>query len=253
MADHYLRKYGIETTLNFELYDTDGASLQTGAAHAAGDTNIMKDEGAEDATDNGFTDEGRGYSIVLTATEMEAARVMVYVVDQTSPKAWIDKVLIIETYGDASAQHAFDLDTATQNVNVSSISNDAITAAAIATGAIDADAIADSAIDAGAIAADAITSAKFAAGAIDAAAIATGAVDADALASDAVDEILDEVFEGTLTVRQGLRIFLAALAGKSSGGGTGTIAFRDNADGKDRISATVDANNNRTAVSLDGS
>lgn len=52
------------------------------------------------------------------------------------------------------------------NVNVSSISNNAITAASIATGAIDADAIADNAIDAGAIATGAITAAKFASGAI---------------------------------------------------------------------------------------
>lgn len=38
---------------------------------------------------NGFVDEGQGYSITLTATEMEGARIVVYVVDQriaTEPK-----------------------------------------------------------------------------------------------------------------------------------------------------------------------
>ena len=90
-------------------------------------------------------------------------------------------------------------------------------------------------------------------GAITAAVIATGAIDADALAADAVDEIWDEVLEGSLTGRQIVRIMLAALAGKSSGGGSSTIKFRDAADTKDRISATVDVNRNRTATTVDGS
>jgi uncharacterized protein (DUF1786 family) len=45
---------------------------------------------------------------------------------------------------------------------------------------------------------------------------------------------------------------LAALAGKASGGGTVTVKFRDHADAKDRITATVDASGNRSAVTLDG-
>jgi len=73
------------------------------------------------------------------------------------------------------------------------------------------------------------------------------------LSSAGVDAILDEVIEGSMTLREALRIYLSALAGKSSGGGTNTITFRDLADSKNRISATVDANGNRTAVTLDGS
>lgn len=89
-------------------------------------------------------------------------------------------------------------------------------------------------------------------GAITAAKIATNAIDADALSDDAVDAILDEVVEGALTMRQMLRLFTAALAGKATGGGTATIAFRDVADAKTRLTLTVDANGNRTAVVLDG-
>jgi hypothetical protein len=65
--------------------------------------------------------------------------------------------------------------------------------------------------------------------------------------------VLDETLEGSLTVAEALRIMLSALAEKSSGGGTSTIKFRDHADGKDRITATVDASGNRTEVALDGS
>lgn len=79
---------------------------------------------------------------------------------------------------------------------------------------------------------------------------------ASALATDAGDEIADqvadEVYEGTLTLRHISRILLAVLAGKSSGGGTATIKFRDNADGKDRVTATVEADGDRTAMTLDG-
>lgn len=66
--------------------------------------------------------------------------------------------------------------------------------------------------------------------------------------------ILDETsgIETNLTVRQGLRLFAAALLGKASGLATTTAVFRDTNDTKNRISATVDANGNRSAVTLDG-
>ncbi len=57
--------------------------------------------------------------------------------------------------------------------------------------------------------------------------------------------------ETSWTVRQALRIILSALAGKVSGAGTTTIVFRDQADSKDRISATVDSSGNRTAITYD--
>lgn len=99
----------------------------------------------------------------------------------------------------------------------------------------------------------AITSGAFATGAITAGAIATDAITSAELSADAVDEILDEVVEGSVTLRQAIRILLAAAANKSAGGGTTSITFRDLADSKNRISATVDASGNRTAVTVDGS
>ena len=84
---------------------------------------------------------------------------------------------------------------------------------------------------------------------ITAAAIATGAIDADALAADAVDEILDEqIGDGTLTLRQAIRLLVAALAAKVSGMGTTTVTFRNAADTANVIVATVDADGNRSAV-----
>lgn len=73
------------------------------------------------------------------------------------------------------------------------------------------------------------------------------------LSAAGVDAVLDEIVEGTYSLREATRLFLAVLAGKSSGGGTATLKFRDTGDSKDRITATVDSNGNRTAMTLDES
>lgn len=72
-------------------------------------------------------------------------------------------------------------------------------------------------------------------------------------ASSIASAVLSAIMEGSTTVVQGLRIMLSVLAGKSTGGGTTGVAFRDLADSKNRVSATVDADGNRTATTLDGS
>ncbi len=120
MQGPILRKYGVQTTINFELFEVDGINFRVDAVHAAGDSVIMKNEGAEASTTNGFTDKGKGYSLVLPTTEMQAARIVIYLADLTATKVWLDKAIVIETYGHASAMHAFDLGTAVQNVNIAS-------------------------------------------------------------------------------------------------------------------------------------
>lgn len=55
--------------------------------------------------------------------------------------------------------------------------------------------------------------------------------------------------DGTaISLAGALKLILAVLTGKSSGGATDTLVFRDINDSKNRISATVDGNGNRTAV-----
>lgn len=74
-------------------------------------------------------------------------------------------------------------------------------------------------------------------------------------ASSVADALLDRTdgVEAGWTPRQALRVILAALAGKLSGAGTGSVAIRDVGDTKDRIAATVDADGNRSAVTHDKS
>lgn len=71
-----------------------------------------------------------------------------------------------------------------------------------------------------------------------------------------VAEISSDIFDGQdietgYTLRESLRLILAALAGKVSGAGTTTITIRDVNDAVDRIVATVDANGNRSVVTKD--
>ena len=62
---------------------------------------------------------------------------------------------------------------------------------------------------------------------------------------------LSGYIESGVTMRQALRLMLSVLAGKSLGGGTTTISFRDVNDVKDRVIATVDHNGNRSSMVLD--
>jgi hypothetical protein len=76
---------------------------------------------------------------------------------------------------------------------------------------------------------------------------------APATEQELADAVLDEVVEGSFTLRQLQRMFAAAMLGKASGLATSTAVFRDLGDTKPRITATVDADGNRSAVTLDAS
>lgn len=77
---------------------------------------------------------------------------------------------------------------------------------------------------------------------------ATGDIPSAATIADAVH---DEVIEGTTTLRQSIRLHNSALGGKVNGLDTFNPVFRDLADSKDVIDATVDSYGNRSAVTRD--
>lgn len=72
-----------------------------------------------------------------------------------------------------------------------------------------------------------------------------------ALNNISVANILAATVEGSTTLVQALRLLNSALGGKASGLATTTAVYRDIGDTKDRITATVDADGNRSAVTLD--
>jgi len=72
--------------------------------------------------------------------------------------------------------------------------------------------------------------------------------------SDTATALLDltDAIESGLTPRNALRLISAASAGKISGAATPTVTIRNAvADSKDRVTATVDADGNRTAITTD--
>lgn len=110
---HYKTKYGIQATFYFELKDYGTTDLITGATFQAGDAQITKDGGALNPTDNNPVSVGGGlYKIILTATELTCAKPCVVIKDQTTGKVYDDTSIFIDTYGNASAAHEFDLDSA---------------------------------------------------------------------------------------------------------------------------------------------
>jgi hypothetical protein len=105
MSKVILAKYGEALTVPFSLFEVDGINFRTDAVGADGDITITKNEGTEVSTTNTFTDEGSGYSLILTNVEMQAARIQFFVVDQTGTKVWLDTSITIMTFGHASAQY----------------------------------------------------------------------------------------------------------------------------------------------------
>lgn len=65
-----------------------------------------------------------------------------------------------------------------------------------------------------------------------------------------VPEALSDI-ENNLDIRKALRLILSVLAGRSAGGGTNLVSFKNISGSKNRITATVDELGNRLNVNLD--
>ncbi len=270
------REYGIETRIPFTLYEADGINLRTDAVYVAGDVKISKDEGSPQDTDNGFVAVNGKYYITLTATEMQATRISLKIVDQDATKLWLDIAPSIETYGNASAQHAFNRNSA--DVTTDTVSRDGSKAdiSGVAT-QVSVDDIPNNAefeartIVAATYALDSTVAkeaTKFNPSSdvvarvtlVDTTTANTDMRGTDSALTDkadfslsaaGIDAILDETIgDGTITMREALRVSVASFASKVSGGGTTTIIYRNNADTQNVIEMTVDSTGNRTAVTL---
>lgn len=107
-AENELAQYATAKTIYFCLYDAaDPTDMQAGATFAAGDVVITIDGGTPANATNTPTDEGNCYSLALTAAELTGQTVSVEIIDQTVTKVWIDHDVIVQTYGNASAEHPF--------------------------------------------------------------------------------------------------------------------------------------------------
>lgn len=110
----FLSKYGVARHIYIPVVKRAVVDFAVGAdwTPAAGDVKISKDGGAAANVTNlpSAIAMGNGaiWDFSLTATEMQAAQIVVTVADSAT-KAVEDQSFIIETYGNASGQHAVDL------------------------------------------------------------------------------------------------------------------------------------------------
>ena len=238
---------GLDVRLGPFVDASDGVTPETGITLAAADqAEGLKADGAATVDISGrtwaaVTGCDGWYDLTLTTADTDTIGELVIVIQDSSVclPVFARFQVVEEAIYDALFASAADGFDATGQVTVGSMAAGTVTAAAIATGAIDADAIA----------ADAITNAKIAADAIGASELATDCIASDQLAATAVTDIWAKVCEsqGSYTAQQIMSIMLSALAGVTSSGG----AVLETPDGvANRISATVNASNERTAMTL---
>lgn len=234
----------------FPIYDADGDPV-TGAS--ALDSEVSIDGAAFADCTNEATEIGSTgiYYLDLTSGEMNGDAIVVQTKTSTSgaktsvsvmyPQESGDIKVDVQSFGGTAGTFA----SGRAEVNTSHIAGSAVSTSSAQVGV--------NVVNAGgtAWASGSLTSGVFASGAITAAAIAADAIGASELAADAVDAILDEqIGDGTLTMRQALRVIFAAVAGKLSGAATTTVTIRNGADSANVIVATVDADGNRSAVTV---
>ena len=101
-AQMELRKYGEAATIEFELYDILGVDLHE-AGLAAADVEVQTDGGDFAQSDNVSATEDGTFSLVVSSAEMTGKRILVKIQDAAT-KDYMDKVIIIESFGHPSAQ-----------------------------------------------------------------------------------------------------------------------------------------------------
>lgn len=115
---YILKKWGQSAYVEFPLIKRDYVDFSGGLSFASGDVKLSLDRAAFANSTNLPTDEGYGfYSLSLTSGELGCSNLMISIQDQSSPKLFEDQALIIDTYGNTNAEHAFDLDSSSVPVS----------------------------------------------------------------------------------------------------------------------------------------
>ena len=111
-----LKKYNTTTIITFPLVtytasDYDLTIDSSAVNFIEGDVQISKNEDSFINTSKLPEHLGNGiYKLELTAEEMTAANIVITIISQASPKDWEDQSVLIDTFGNASAALAMDLD-----------------------------------------------------------------------------------------------------------------------------------------------
>lgn len=146
----FKRLYGVASSISFPLFKAGTRDFATSSDYtpASGDIYIKVGTGGSYSSysQTNLTFETNGmWKLALGTSELSGDEVYIRIVDSAT-KLIDDAAFKLETFGNASALYAFDLDQATPNVNVATMTDDVITAGKFATGAITSTVIGTNAI-----------------------------------------------------------------------------------------------------------
>lgn len=97
----FLKKYGTNGTIDFSLYDSTGSAILTSAVFISGCSVISLDEGTSANTCNLPVVRSNGFSLTLSASELNCKRAYVKLVDSQ----WLATSFVIETYSSSASEH----------------------------------------------------------------------------------------------------------------------------------------------------
>lgn len=279
MPTYNTPKRGVAYKMYVGLVDQSNTKLlKANPTIASGDFQISKDGGAFanlTTLPSASPASGRAVMIDLSASEMTADNIVIQCVDASGAE-WCDQIINLQT----TASQLDDLATAANLATLTGYVDTEVAAIKAKTDNLPASPAATSDIPAASAIADAVwdevlsghatsgttgaalsSASSGGGGGLDAAGVraAIGLASANLdtqlaalpTAAAVADAVWDEAVDSTITARQSIRLANSALGGKASGLNTTTAVYRDLADTKDRISATVDADGNRTAVTRD--
>lgn len=232
MPSYNTPKRGVAFQLAIGLVDQANTKLlKVNPTIAAGDFQISKDFGAFanlTTLPTVLPAGGRSVQINLSISEMTADNIVIQCVDAAGAE-WCDQMINLQTTVSQLDDLATAANLALVNDKTTNLPTDPADQSLIiaATDAI-------------------MTRLGAPAGASLSADLATKPA-----ASVIADAVWDEVVDGVTTARESMRLQNSALGGESSGLDTTTAVFRDLADTKARITATVDTVGNRTVVTRD--
>jgi hypothetical protein len=196
-----LRPYGVAATIDgVPLIAAGAVNYKVNPTLAAGDAKISADGGAlanlttlPAVTPAG----GTAVRLAFSALELTCAHAVITIIDQTDPPEWEDQEIIIETYGQASAQHPYlgraDVTLADGHLTAAKFGASAITSTVLADAAITAAKIAANAIGNNQLASSAIGQSTIQNGSFTSLKFADNFLTAAKVAADAVVEIRDAI------------------------------------------------------------
>lgn len=222
------REYGVAASFDFPLvvFGSTDADFSTAApAFVAGDVRLSKDGStwANATNTTGVAQIGINsgvYTISLTATEMQMARGVLAIIDQSSTKIWEDQAISITTYGSTAALHRFNRNSSSPGVTVQAMDAGVIGSTQLAANTITSTKIASAALTAAKFAADALSTANIADGVFTQiwaestrtlTSLPAGIISSGVISSGMVANIVDDVWDEILT---GATHNVAASAGR---------------------------------------